>query len=177
MSNTLGLDEKPTEEQGQELDANYNELAAQTANGASWFYWIAGLSAINSLVYLSGSDWSFLAGLGLTQLADGFVDAAIENGVPAAVKGVAVVFNFALVAMFGFFGYYAGKRFSAAFLVGIVIYVLDGLLLLLLGAWPSAGFHAFALFFIIRGFLACRKLNTYDGGRAFQAPPPPPVAT
>ena len=76
MSNLLGLDEKPAGDQGQELDANYNELAAQTTNGASWFYWIAGLSAINSVVYLSGSDWSFLAGLGLTQLADGFVDAA-----------------------------------------------------------------------------------------------------
>ena len=32
-----------------------------------------------------------------------------------------------------------------------------------------------ALFFIIRGFLACRTLNSQKGVPAFQTPPPPPA--
>ena len=175
MSSLLGLEE---ERAAADAASSYEneQQAAQVRSGANWFYWIAVLSAINSLMYVFGSTVSFLAGLGFTQLADGFVDVAIENGVPTAVKGVAIAFDFILVAVFAFFGYYANKRSSAAFAVGIGIYVLDGLLLLLLGAFLSAGFHAFALFFIIRGFLACRTLNAQTPASVFQTPPPPPSA-
>src|SRR5688572_32206720 len=149
MSNFLGLEEERAQTSEPSVATDDAETEARMRSGSSWFYWIAGLSAINSVIYLYGSDVAFLAGLGLTQLADALVDFAIEAGVPTAVRGVAVVFNFALVAMFAFFGYYAGKRSSFAFVVGIVIYVLDGLLMLLLGIVLAAGFHAFALFFII----------------------------
>ena len=111
----------------------------------------------------------------MTQLADGFVDVAIENGAPSMLKAVAIAFDFVIIGMFAFFGYYAGKRSSAVFIIGIVIYVLDGLLLLLLGIWAAAAFHAFALFFIIRGFMACRSLNAFEANRPFQPPPPPPA--
>ena len=144
-------------------------------NGASWFYWIAGLSVINMIIYIGGSDVAFLAGLGLTQLAQALVDVSIESGAPSALRFVAIAINLVLIAVFAFFGYYAGKGSSAAFIIGIVLYVLDGLLLLLLGVFLSAGFHAFALIFIIRGFLACRSLNAFAMARPFQAPPPPPA--
>jgi len=173
MSNLLGLeDENKVVEPV--MSAGRDELEARLKGGANWFYWIAGLSAINSVIYISGSSWSFLAGLGLTQLADAFVDVAINSGAPSALKAVAIVFNFMLVGVFALFGYYANKRFSTAFILGIVLYVFDGLLLLLLGVLLSAGFHAFALFFIIRAFLACRELNTIDAARPIQSPPPPP---
>lgn len=175
MSDLLGLDDKKTEPLDQ-LHVDHDNLVATMKGGANWFYWIAGLSAINTVIYISGSDWSFLAGLGFTQLADGFVDVAIESGAPSMLKGVAIVFDFVVLAMFAFFGYYAGKRSSVVFVIGIAIYLLDGLLLLALGVLPSAGFHAFALFFIIRGFLACRSLNAFEANRPFQ-PPPPPTAT
>ncbi len=174
MSNQLGLeeDEDTIKQQGHGLEPNRQELETRVKSGASWFYWIAALSIINSIIYLSGSDVAFLSGLGFTQLTDSFVDIAIENGAPSMLKGVAVAFNFALVAMFGFFGYYAGRGSSVVFGIGIVIYLLDGLLLLLLGVLFSAGFHAFALIFIIRGFLACRTLNAFDAARPFNPPPP-----
>ena len=174
MSNFLGLEEEKTGP-APEMDLNRAALDAQVKNGASWFYWIAALSVINTIIYMSGSNWAFLAGLGLTQLAGAFVDLAIDNGAPGALKVVAIIFNFVLVALFALIGYYANKKFSAAFIVGIVIYALDGLLLLLLGVLFSAGFHAFALFFIIRGFLAARKLNANRPAEPVQAPPPPPV--
>jgi hypothetical protein len=184
MSDLLGLEEKRPADQSDVAASHQNEeLQGQVRNGANWFYWIAGLSAINSFIYMSGSDVSFLAGLGFTQLAEGLVDAGIENGMPSGLKIVAIGFNFVVVAMFGLFGYYANKRFLTAFITGIVLYFLDALLVLLLGIFFgaslfSAGFHAFALFFIIRGFLACRTLNSQPKGvPAFQTPPPPPATT
>lgn len=179
MSSLLGLEEEQSsgQKEGYGLEPNREHLETRVKNGASWFYWIAGLSLVNSLIYLSGSDVAFLSGLGFTQLTDSFVDVAIQNGAPSVLKWVAVAFNFALVAMFGFFGYYAGRRSSPVFVIGIVIYLLDGLLLLLLEVFFSAGFHAFALYFIIRGFLACRTLNVLDSASLFQQTPPPPPAS
>ncbi len=176
MSTLLGLEEeKSSQNEGHGLEQNRDELESRVKSGANWFYWIAGLSVINSLIYIFGSDVAFLAGLGLTQLAQAFVDMAIDNGAPSALKAVSVVFSFVLVAIFGLFGYYANKRFAAVFVIGMALYILDALLLLLLGVFFSAAFHVFALFFIIRGFLACRTLNAFEAARAFQPPPPPPV--
>ena len=176
MNNLLGLEEARPIGRTAVATAYEDEASvAQLRGGANWFYWIAGFSAINSVIYIFGSPIAFLAGLGFTQLAEQLVDIGIENGLPSALKVVAIVLNFVVVAIFALFGYYANKRFSAAFIIGIVLYLLDGLLLLLLGIVLSAGFHAFALFFIIRGFLACRTLNSQQKGvPAFHTPPPPP---
>ena len=175
MSNLLGLEEES--KQNAAIEQNSDELVAQVKSGANWFYWIAGLSVVNSLIYIAGSSVAFLAGLGITQLADAFVDVAIENGAPSALKIVTVAFSLVAVVVFGLFGYFANKRWASVFGVGIVLYVLDGLLLLLLGIFASAAFHAFALFFIIRGFLACRRVNAAEAARTaqtFQRPPAPP---
>jgi len=42
----------------------------QLKGGASWFVWIAALSVINSVILLSGGTWSFIFGLGITQIVD-----------------------------------------------------------------------------------------------------------
>jgi len=172
MSNLLGLEEEKSNVAGGWKGETGPDpgLAAHAKSGANWFYWIAGLSVINSVIFVLGADVAFLAGLGLTQLMDAVIGLSVEQGAPALLKAVAVVFDFVVVAIFALIGYYAGRRFSAAFLIGIVVYLLDGLLLLLLGAYLTAGFHAFALFFIIRGFFACRKLNATAAGQAFQTP-------
>ena len=172
MSNLLGLEEENRATSAQ-IEPDNTEAESNMKSGANWFYWIAGLSVINSLVYMSGADWSFLAGLGVTQLAEAFVDIAIEQGAPSAMKAIAIVFSLAAVVVFGLFGYYSGKRYTTVFAIGIGLYLLDGLLLLALGVFASAGFHAFALFFMIRGFLAGRELNAHAPGKVFQQPPPP----
>ena len=170
MSNLLGLEEAK-EHTGDvwphEVDP---ELAAHVRGGANWFYWIAGLSLVNSLVFLFGSPVAFVAGLGFTQIADAVVNLSIQNGAPSALRWVVIVFDLILLIMFALFGYYANKRFAAAFIIGILIYVIDTLLLLFIGALLPVGFHAFALFFIIRGFFACRKLNAYVPANTIPSP-------
>ena len=150
-------------------------LAETMKSGANWFYWIAGLSVVNTVIYVMGNQWSFLAGLGFTQFADGLADVLIQNGGSSVLKGVALVFDFVIVAMFVLFGYYAGKQNWVVFLIGIIVYIFDGLLLLVAGDIPGPAFHAFALFFIVRGFIACRSLHAFASSQPFQAPPPPPV--
>ncbi len=173
MSNLLELKDETTA-----VDLGPDPVdPAHLRGGANWFYWIAGLSAINSAIFAFGGNTAFIAGLGFTQLADGVIDLSIQQGGPSVLKAVAVVFDIILIIVFALFGYFANKRFSAAFIVGILIYAADALLLLVLGAFLTAGFHAFALFFIIRGFLACRKINAAESSRVFQTmplPPPPP---
>jgi hypothetical protein len=134
------------------------ETAAQMKSGANWFYWIAGLSLVNSAIYAFGGDISFILGLGATQLIEGITDAAIAEGMPSLLKGVAIVMNLAITGVFALFGYYANKGVAIAFIAGIALYILDGLLYLAVGSMLAAGFHVFALFFIVRGFLASRKI-------------------
>jgi hypothetical protein len=175
MSNLLGLEEKKENVSSRwpdELGPN-PELAVRIKRGANWFYAIAGFSLVNSLFFVFGANVAFLAGLGLTQLMDGVASVSMQGIGVSIIKVVAIVFGLALVAVFALIGYYSAKRFSGAFIIGIVIYILDGLLLLLLGAYLTAGFHAFALIFIIRGFLACRELNAYQALQSIRSPASP----
>ena len=135
------------------------EAFAQMKSGANWFYWIAGLSLVNSAIYAFGGDISFILGLGVTQMIEGVTDAAIAEGLPSLLKGVAIVINLIITGMFALFGYYANKGVAVAFIVGIGLYILDGLLYLAVGSILAAGFHVFALFFIVRGFLASRQVS------------------
>ena len=164
MSNLLGLEEA---KQNVGSGIAYSDLgpdpadAARAKSGANWFYWIAGLSVVNSVIFVLGSDVAFLAGLGITQLMDAIINLSIKQGAPDLLKIVAVVFDFVVVVIFALFGYFAGRRFATAFIIGIALYFFDGLLSLVLGAYLTAGFHVLALFYMIRGFLACRKLNSH----------------
>src|SRR5437879_316354 len=65
---------------------------------ARWFWWIAGLSVVNSAVALGGGNFNFVVGLGFTQL----VDAIFQN-----LKILALVFDAITVAFFFFAGFFA----------------------------------------------------------------------
>ena len=127
---------------------------AYLKSGASWFYWIAGLSLINSVVALSGSQWGFILGLGITQIFD-----AIGQNIQGGGKAIILVLDLIVVGVFVFFGVFAHKRHTWAFVLGMILYALDGLIFLIGQGWLSLGFHAFVLFCLFRGFKACRELN------------------
>lgn len=167
MSNLLGLEE---EKQQAPIEAEPADLAANAKKGANWFYWIAGLSVVNSLAYASGADFAFVMGLGITLIIDVIADAFVRNGGPSAMKAVAVAFDFLIVGVFVLAGVFSGRRMTVAWVAGIAIYFIDTLIVLLLGDWMMTAFHCLALFFIVRGFLASMKLNKLDAGRTFQSP-------
>lgn len=177
MSNLLGLGEEPDGDLALEAGlAPDPEWAIKAKGGANWFYWIAALSLINSLAFVMDAQFHFLAGLGMTEIADGLIAASIEQGAPSAIKAFSIVFDSIFVIGFALAGYYAGRLFLIAFIAGICVYVFDAFVVLLLGDFLMAGFHAFALFFIVRGFLACRKLKAFEKANSvINSPPPPPA--
>src|SRR5689334_876870 len=64
----------------------------QLLSGANWFNWIAGLSMVNTLIAISGSNWNFLAGLGSTQIVTGIATLPKLNLGTAGIV-IAIVFN------------------------------------------------------------------------------------
>ena len=128
-------------------------LEQRRLSGARWFYWVAGLSLINSLASLAGQQWRFILGLGITQLADAL---AVHSG-----RGIAVVavMDAGIVGSFVLLGRLAQRGRVWAFGVGAVIYALDGLIFVGLKDWIGVAFHVFVLVMTVRGLDAARRLT------------------
>jgi hypothetical protein len=143
-------------------------LKKRHIQGANWFYWIAGLSLISSLVLLFGGSLNFLIGLGITQLIDGISIAFAQRVTPntgAIIRAAAVTLNIAIAGVFVLFGYLARRR-RWSFIVGMIIYTLDGLIFLIVPDFFSIGFHLLALFGLYNGFKAFGLIKQNDAANA-----------
>jgi hypothetical protein len=129
-------------------------LIGQMRSGGSWFYWVAGLSLVNTFAALSGSDWRFAVGLGITQIFDAFGNQAGGGG-----KLIAFVLDLLAAGVFVGFGVFANKGHVWAFIVGMALFALDGLIFLLVKDWIGVAFHVFVLYCLFRGLAACRELT------------------
>ncbi len=123
--------------------------------GANWFIWIAGLSLVNSVLFIAGSNWSFFLGLGATRFVDDFGDVVI-TGTTGHVLALAV--DVVIAGIFVGLGLVSRNGALWSFIVGTVLLVLDALLLAWITDWGAVAFHGLALFFVIRGFQASRRL-------------------
>ncbi len=130
------------------------ELDKRAKSGAGWFFWIAVMSAVNSISLLSGADWSFIIGLGITQIFDVF---GREMG--GAGMAIASVLDIVVIGIFVMFGVYARKHHAWAFITGMVLYALDSAISLLAQDWLSLGFHGFAIYCIFSGYKASREMK------------------
>lgn len=131
-------------------------------SGANWFYWIAGLSIVNSVLHYLGNDRTFVVGLGITQMIDGIAQgfaANVQEGAGLVARCIAIAMNVLVVLFFWLIGWQANRRQTWAFLLGMFCYAGDGLLFVLFQSWLSVGFHVFALFCIFGGFKSLRQLN------------------
>ena len=132
------------------IDEARKALESQRRNGAQWFYWVAALSLINCVVALTGAQWRFILGLGVTQV--------VQELSPGAAAVTAGLVSLAVIGLFAFIGYQAVKGRGWAFITGMALYALDGAIFLLVQDWVGVGFHAFALVMIGRGYAASREL-------------------
>lgn len=140
-------------------------LEQSVNSGASWFYWIGALSLVNSIMIYTNSGWSFPVGLGVTQMIDAFA-----LGEKSSMASILVASIDAVIAgIFCAFGYFS-KTMNWLFIVGMVLYALDAVVLGIVTAkigqpdMIGIGFHLFALFCIFRGFQAARELNALIQG-------------
>ena len=134
------------------VDDKRTRLLRQRRSGALWFYWVAGLSLVNSLASLTGQHWRFILGLGITQLADAIAAHSGRGLAPAVVMDAMVVGGFVLL------GRFAERGRVWAFGVGAAFYALDGLIFVGLRDWIGVAFHVFVLVMTVRGLDAARRL-------------------
>ena len=127
-------------------------------SAARWFWWIAGLSLVNTVLFYAGSDTNFVIGLGMTTLAS-----VLFASVPALAIGLVAL----IIGLYFLMGLFAQRQKLWAFYFGLAVYVLDALIYVRFDDWMSVGFHALAIFFIAKGAIRVREL-----GRA-----PAPAAT
>jgi hypothetical protein len=141
------------------------KIEKQMKNGANWFFWIAGLSLINTIVFLFDGSIYFVVGLGITQVVDGLMYYAAEDFGPELAPFVQIVglaINLVIMGIFLFFGLRARKGKRWAFITGLILYGLDVLLLIWAGDLFSILFHAVALFGLVQGLRAAGKLAALE---------------
>jgi hypothetical protein len=127
---------------------------AMVKGGASWFLWIAGLSMLNSVISSFGGGLRFIFGLGITQLVDAVAHQAGSTGV-----FLDLVINAFIAGVFVLFWKFAKDGAKWAFIVGMGLYLLDGLLCLQFKDILAAAFHGWALFRMFQGFSATSALE------------------
>lgn len=140
------------------MQPEIDEQTRRSQTGANWFFWIAGLSLVNSLIVVMGGNWSFLAGLGVTQFIDAVARGLSTRG-GAAATVLALLLDVGAAGVLVMFGLLARQRHSWAFVLGMILYAMDGLLLVIVQDWLGLAFHAYALFCIYRGLSANNKLG------------------
>jgi FAIM1 (Fas apoptotic inhibitory molecule) protein len=127
-------------------------LVKKVENGGRWFYWIAGLSALNFVFSLLGSDNGFALGT----VIDWFLRGVLEE---LADPSFAWIAHVVVIGLFAFLGLRATAGAQWAFIVGGLLYALDGLMFLLVGGWIGIVVHAFALFAIVSAIISLRQLH------------------
>ena len=161
----MGLDDMLGAGDQQALAAAREKLARSVKSGANWFYWIAGLSLVNSVVHLTGGGLNFIVGLGITQVVDA-IAAGVAQGTTGplvgAARAFAIVLDVVAAGVFALLGRQANKQRSWAFGVGMVLYTLDGLIFVVAQDWLSLAFHAFALYGIWSGYSSLKKLASVE---------------
>lgn len=158
---------QPTPPPGSQPDVNTlmatANLQRRMKGGASNFYWIAGLSLINTLIYVFSTsiNITFVVGLGITQLVDGF-SVALADSLPQLsllLKGGGLLINLIIAGVFVLFGVFAAKGRKWAFVTGMILYGLDAALVIAFEDVYSFVFHLLFLWFLLGGLLALNKLS------------------
>jgi hypothetical protein len=146
------------------MESDIRELFNRGKNGAAWFFWIAVLSGINTIMVLSAGGVTFALGLAVTMISDNIAaHVALKPGGNLTVLIIALVFDAIVLGSLVLCGRLAQRRLLAVFAAGMALYLLDGLIsLLLLQNMVSVAIHGFALWGMWSGFSAYRQLNALE---------------
>jgi len=159
MSSTgTALAPTPQQTPNQNLVEQRLRLQGRVRSGAGWLFAVAGFSVINSSLVFFNANLHFIVGLGITQIADGI---GKRGGSGGAIAGFIV--SLFMAGLFALFGKLAREEKQWAFLAGMVIYGLDGLIFLAFGQMLDLAFHGFAIYCMFQGLRALgalQKLNS-----------------
>ena len=131
---------------------------AYNAAGSN-FYTIAVLSIINSVIALFKGNIYFPIGLGLTQIVDVFAGALSQEVGSTIFLIIGFVINLFILGIVAIFGFFIKRKVKWLIPFGSVLYLLDGLILLVFQDWFGAGFHAYFLYRIWTSWKAIGSLT------------------
>ena len=141
------------------------KMERQFKGGANWFFWIAGLSIVNSLIFRFGGSASFLAGLGATQLIDG-IASGIEELITPSLRPLVVIgaiaANLLVAGYYAALGVFVRRRSKFAFTLGLASYIVDAVIFLAVRDFWGFGFHIFVCLFLLAGMNALYKLGELE---------------
>ena len=121
--------------------------------GANWFYWVAILAVLNSIIVWYFGVPSQFFGLGVTQ----YVDAHMVAAGPESQRLTGLALNAGIAVVLAAFGFLTRKGGDFAFILGMFLYFFDSIVALGYRDFFGFGFHMFALFFMFKGLLASRR--------------------
>ncbi len=140
------------------FDLEREEIQHKIKKAANWFYWIAALSIINSILnFDTPSNIGFRGGLGVCLL----VDAAIMD-IYGSYNYYATIINVIISLVIAFIGYQARKANKTAFIIGLNFYALDAILFFYFNLWMSFAFHILFLYLIYKGIPAINELKELE---------------
>ena len=143
-------------------------LMKRAKDGINWFYWVALISVITTIIFVTGGTPNFFLSLGVNQLVVGYT-VAVANGTQVAplMHWVAGAIELLLAGVFVLFGYRGSRSYRSWIVAGIMLYALDGLIFAYLGVWLGVIVHAFVMYNLVRGLRALDSLKR-------MGPPGPP---
>ena len=123
-------------------------------HSADWFFWLAILSVINSLIVYYYQIPNTPIALGITQWVDG-----TSKGFNASMSSSALAINILIAGVLAMFGFLARRGNDFAFVLGIFLYLVDAMLAIGVRDFFGFGVHLIALFFLVKGLLASRHIR------------------
>jgi hypothetical protein len=162
MNHSLNPSPVPSQvEQGEGVKA---QLIRQMQNSAKNFYWIAGLSFVNSLITAFGGEFYLVMGMASTLFVDylavGMAEEAPE--LRLVFTGVALIVSLILSGIIALFGFLAIKGRRWSFVVGMLFYGVDTLIMAAFQEWKGVLIHLFFLYALFTGLRALSQLKKTD---------------
>ena len=136
-----------------------HQLLQRRGQGGAWFFWIGSASILNTILYAIGTQWGLAVGLGITYLIDGLAKGPIET---APTPIYAIVIDVIIASGFLLLGRAARNGSLGWYAIGIVVYLVDGLLFVLAADVLGIAVHAIAIYGLISGWRAARSLKKVE---------------
>ena len=123
-------------------------------HGANWFFWLAILSVINTLIVYQYHIPNTPIALAISQWLDG-----TSAGLNPTMSTRSLIINLIIAGILAGFGVLARRGSDLAFVVGMFLYVVDAMLAIGLRDLFGFGVHLIGLFFLFKGLLASRHIR------------------
>lgn len=151
----------------EEMEQAVASLSSAVSNSGGRFYWVTGVSVLNTLLTLLNTGIFFPSGLMVTLLSD----FAIRGSTIPGLRVFCIIFNLFSYGLYLLLGYFAVRRQQWALITGFVLYTLDTLLMLPMyfvarnAAFYlliNGAFHIWILYIVFQGIRANSVLKKIE---------------